>query len=504
MPSDDTRPVPVTITELTVNNLKVLKAIRILPDGNTVIIGGRNGAGKSTVLDAIWYALGGKPKVAVPVRDGEESAQASVTLSDGKTVTRRWTKKGTTLVIKNAEGLTFSSPQRILDEFLGGLTVDPLAFIEMKPKAQLDTLKRLVGVDLSDIDDKRAALYSKRTGVNADVKRLQGALDNMPAVPDGTPVDEVLVADLMGELEAAQAVNRGHDVKRLDLGCAKSDSARADDEAKWASDYVAEVQESVKESEGNVRDVKAEARHAAVNAVQDAEAVKAAAIELAESQFANAKAAAQSAEDRAVEAARSQVGLAISEVAEAKKKAEAWKAKSVQAALDCAVLVRECSELVDADETSIRDRINGAETVNTNVRIVKECKRLGLSVANAKDGSSVLTDAINQCDKEKSERMAAATFPVHGLAFSEYGVTFGGLPFSQSSSAEQLRVSVAMGLAANPKLGVLFIKNGSLLDPSNMALVAEIAAEANAQVWIERVGNADEGAVIIEDGEVVE
>ena len=98
--------------------------------------------------------------------------------------------------------------------------------------------------------------------------------------------------------------------------------------------------------------------------------------------------------------------------------------------------------------------------------------------------------------------MAEADFPIPGLAFDADGVTFNGIPFAQCSSAERLRVSVAMGIALNPKLKVLLIRDGSLLDDNNLAMIAEAAKEADAQVWIERVSKGEECSVIIEDGEV--
>ena len=72
----------------------------------------------------------------------------------------------------------------------------------------------------------------------------------------------------------------------------------------------------------------------------------------------------------------------------------------------------------------------------------------------------------------------------------------------QASSAEQTRVAVAIGLALNPELPVVLIRDGSLLDDDSLAEVAKQAAAAGAQVWLERVGKGVECSVIIEDGEV--
>ena len=81
-------------------------------------------------------------------------------------------------------------------------------------------------------------------------------------------------------------------------------------------------------------------------------------------------------------------------------------------------------------------------------------------------------------------------------------MTYQGVPFSQASSAEQIRVSLGMAMALNPSLRVVRILDGSLLDADALAAIRDMAIAADFQVWIERVGDADAGAVIIEDGQV--
>ena len=100
--------------------------------------------------------------------------------------------------------------------------------------------------------------------------------------------------------------------------------------------------------------------------------------------------------------------------------------------------------------------------------------------------------------------IASAEFPVEGLGFDETGVTMNDLPFVQASDALKLRVSVAMGMKMNPELRVLLIRNGSLLDEDNLAMIAEMAEESNSQVWLEKVGKSDDVTVLIEDGMVAE
>jgi len=100
--------------------------------------------------------------------------------------------------------------------------------------------------------------------------------------------------------------------------------------------------------------------------------------------------------------------------------------------------------------------------------------------------------------------LSEAKFPVAGLSFDESGVTFNGLPFAQSSGAEQLRASVAIAMAMNPKLKVLLCRDGSLLDDDSLALLSQIVEDNGYQLWLERVGTGAECSVIIEDGAVKE
>lgn len=196
------------IISLTAENVKRLKAVHIEPDGSLVVIAGRNGQGKTSVLDSIWYALGGGPATKAtqrPIRDGQDKATVTLDLGDLK-VTRTWTAKGTTLRVESADGSQFKSPQGMLDDLIGRLSFDPLAFTQQDAKTQVRTLLDLVDLpfDPAALDARRAAVFEERTGVNREVKRLQAQLDGLPQAPDGTPEEEVSVGDVMRQLQDAQ------------------------------------------------------------------------------------------------------------------------------------------------------------------------------------------------------------------------------------------------------------------------------------------------------------
>jgi energy-coupling factor transporter ATP-binding protein EcfA2 len=160
-----------------------------------------------------------------------------------------------------------------------------------------------------------------------------------------------------------------------------------------------------------------------------------------------------------------------------------------------------CPPMVELAD--IQDRIDNAENVNANVRANAARAAVMESRAGAQTTVDSLTAGIAALDKEKADGLAAADFPIKGLGFDEDGVTFNDVPFTQASSAERLRVSTAMCMALNPELRVLYIRDGSLLDDSNLDLIGRMAEANDFQIWVERVGTKDAGAIIIEDGEVV-
>ena len=168
------------IIELTASNVKRLKAVKIVPKGAVINLGGENEAGKSSVLDSIQMALGGEPSESMPVRRGEEKAVITVNLGD--LVVRRTITPdgGGTLTVTDADGLKKSSPQTILDRLTGRLTFDPLEFSRQKPKVQAETLRQIVGLDLSALDARRVEAYDRRTAVGKNIKECEARLAAQP------------------------------------------------------------------------------------------------------------------------------------------------------------------------------------------------------------------------------------------------------------------------------------------------------------------------------------
>lgn len=200
------------IVKLTAENIKRLRAVEITPDGNTVVISGRNGQGKTSVLDAIWFALGGGPATrdtAKPIRDGQDHASVTLDLGDIR-VSRTWVGDKTTLKVESADGARYSSPQQMLDGLVGSLSFDPLAFSNLPEREQLATLLKLVDLpfDVTELDRRRRTLYEDRTAIGRDGKQYDGQLAGMPQPAPDLPDKEISTAAVLADYRRAQEAYR--------------------------------------------------------------------------------------------------------------------------------------------------------------------------------------------------------------------------------------------------------------------------------------------------------
>src|SRR5690606_22747435 len=157
---------PLHIVELRAENVKRLQAVTIRPDGNVVVIGGRNAQGKTSLMDSIECALAGGRTIPIePVRRGERKARIVVDLGE-IVVERTFSPKGTALEVRNADGVPQKSPQALLDSLTARVCFDRLAFAREEPAKQDAILKQVLGLDFDELDARRAKLYADRRDAN--------------------------------------------------------------------------------------------------------------------------------------------------------------------------------------------------------------------------------------------------------------------------------------------------------------------------------------------------
>lgn len=189
------------IIKLVAQNFKKLSAVEISPDGNVVVISGKNGAGKSSVLDAIEVTLcGGRVIPKRPIKDGEIRGKTEVHM-DGYKVTRKFFGATSTLTVETT-GETkakISSPQAFLDSVVGNLSFDPLAFLNKTPAEQRNTLMDFLGLNLEEFANKIATIKIQRSEIRKDKERHLHEAESLVFTPN-LPPQEVSSETLLGEL----------------------------------------------------------------------------------------------------------------------------------------------------------------------------------------------------------------------------------------------------------------------------------------------------------------
>jgi energy-coupling factor transporter ATP-binding protein EcfA2 len=210
---------PLRILELRSENVKRLRAVRLELDGQSmVVVGGRNAQGKTSLLDSVEMLFrGAKAFPAEPVRRGAKKAKIVANLGRLKVERVIRPNRTHTLEIREDGGEPSKKPQEILDELCNRIAFDPLAFSTMEPEKQDATLRKLVGLDTSDLDQKEATSREARRLVNRDLKAAQAILEQSPERHGNVPDKEQTSAAILAELEEAEAERRDQQQARQAL-----------------------------------------------------------------------------------------------------------------------------------------------------------------------------------------------------------------------------------------------------------------------------------------------
>ncbi len=152
----------------------------------------------------------------------------------------------------------------------------------------------------------------------------------------------------------------------------------------------------------------------------------------------------------------------------------------------------EIALLVPIDIEDIGLDIHSIEETNKKIRAnvlhATESKTLK-SVQAAYDKLDSKVESIRE---QRQEAIQSANLPIPNLSFGDDGLLYNSIPLKQCSDGEKLMVSMAISMALNPTLRVLRIKDGSLLDSNNLAILSKMVKDKGYQLFIERISSRDE------------
>lgn len=201
-----------------IENYKGIRGtVEVSTDGGSVIVQGKNAAGKSSFIDGIveLFDARGIRLTPHPIHEGEEEARAEFTDTDlDVKITREW-KRGkdgkpkSVLTVHALDGAKHAKPAEVIANLTGGLIFDPSRFLLLDPKPQRDMLLRAVDLpfDLDELEARERAAEDERLKKGQAARAADGAVTNAERPAPGTPDAPVSTADLVARLEEARAHN---------------------------------------------------------------------------------------------------------------------------------------------------------------------------------------------------------------------------------------------------------------------------------------------------------
>jgi hypothetical protein len=445
------------ILQLTAENFKKLRLVEITLDGRPLTqLTGRNGQGKTSTIDALWFLIKGQK--ALPdrksdvVRRGTEKARVSGKLANGDgisfTITRTVGMDGnppTLTIVPAVHKDAGKTPQDYLDDLFSILTFDPLKFAEMSTAEQIEELKKTAKVDLDfeQLNAANEADYQERHGVTREIKLLDGQLAGMH-VAEGLPKEKVDTAAIVAKLNAADEANK--EARRV---------------------FAAKQELGVK------------AAQLGIDKVRKGEAIQAQehTIKSLEEQLAKA---------------RKTLGVLHGEQKTLNEKHAAAE-KEFEAA--------PAGDVIDVGALS--EQLQAAERTNRAIDTRARYDKLKADRDAKQRQVDKLTRQMEAREEKKRAALAKAKIPVEGLTFDEREVKYNGIPIEMLGEGEQIRISTLIGMAANPKLRLLCIRHGEALDEDGLKQLAHMAKENDFQIIMARVDTSGKIGIVIEDGSVI-
>ena len=233
----------VTITALEAENVKRIKAVALTPaPTGLTLVGGNNNQGKTSVLDALAWALGGdrfRPDAAQ--RDGAIApAHLKVTLSNGVVVERKG--KNTSLTVTDPTGRR--SGQQLLNAFVEPLALDLPRFMDASDKEKADILLRIIGIgaELHTRDLEIKGLYDKRTFTGQLAAQKKHFAEEMISYPEA-PDEPVSASELIRQQQDILARNGENQRLRAQYAELEQQVQQCVDELKRTRERIATLQQ---------------------------------------------------------------------------------------------------------------------------------------------------------------------------------------------------------------------------------------------------------------------
>jgi len=207
----------IKINKLEIENVKRVKAVKIEPTASGLtIVGGKNNQGKTSVLDAIAWGLGGnKYRPSQATREGSViPPNLHIVMSNGLVVERKGKNSDLKVIDPNGQ----KGGQQLLDSFVEELAIDLPKFMNSSNKEKANILLRIIGVgnQLHELEVKEQEIYNRRHAIGQIADQKEKFAKEQPYFTDA-PKEPISASELIRQQQEILAKNGENQRKRQRL-----------------------------------------------------------------------------------------------------------------------------------------------------------------------------------------------------------------------------------------------------------------------------------------------
>ena len=467
-------------TKIKIRNLFGISETEL--DGKSIEITGTNGVGKTSVIDAVRYALTNSSNRDYILKKGENEGEILIETDTGLYINRKKRSGQADYKSVKENGKEINSPESFLQKLFTPLQIDPVAFTQMTKNEQNRVILDLIEFDwdlnwikekfgeipeninyeqnilqvLSDIQSEKGDYFQRRQNINRDMRNKLAFIEDL-----AKDIPENYDADYWENYDLSSAYK-----KLAEINAENSKITRA---KTFLDGY-----------NGKMRGIEAE---------------KEIAISQEEKTINDERTSLLSGIERMkaeIRASEEKLGGLETKLADKKALIESRFSESV-AKLDADTrIANEYAAKTVVDTTDLEDEINEADAMKSHISDYRRIVQLRSETDELKKQSDSLTAKIELARTLPGEILQTATIPVEGLTVKDGIPLINGLPVSNLSEGEQLDLCVDVALSKPNSLQIILIDGAEKLSDENRKRLYEKCAGKGLQFIAARTTNDNE------------
>jgi DNA repair exonuclease SbcCD ATPase subunit len=450
--------------------------------GKSIEITGKKGTGKTSVIDAIRYALTNSSEREWIVKNGETEGEIIVETDSGLVIDRKSRTNKADYISVKENGLKVTSPETFLKTIITQLQLNPIEFTQMSKAEQNRAILDLIEFDW-DLNWIKEQFGEIPQGVDYGQNILQVLND--------------IQSDNGAYFQSRQDINREIRNKRAFIEDIAKDIPEGYQAEKWSNYDISEkYSELMRRREQNSRIERAKVfKDNYNNKLRALEAEKEIAISSAkeaidsERSSLNATIARLRAELSAAEKELDSLDDKLKDkIAVANSDFEAAKAK-----LDKDTGVAEQYINLEMQPTEeLEEEIEHAKAMIAHLNEYKRMKSMQGELSDLQEKSDEFTRKIELARHLPGVILESATLPIEGLTVKDGIPLINGLPVSNRSDGELLELCVDIAISNPSGLQIILIDGAEKLDDESRSKLYAKCKEKGLQFIAARTTNDNE------------